>query len=322
MLGLVLRAFGTTFASRRRQGPLYPGWSFTFEMFTRILLFRARSLDPLALPERRQRQDKDGDQQAKPLRRAVERREATVGGVPGEWFVPAGKSPARTILYLHGGGFMEGSSRTHAGFIMNLADQGEARIFAPNYRLAPEHPFPAQLDDSRAVYRALLAEGVRPADLIVAGDSAGGTLTAVLLVSLRDAGEPLPSRAILLSPWTDLPDRSGSLQENASRDWAAPEDFDRWVTQYVGKEDPKNPLISPAYADLRGLPPLRLEVGTAEMLLDQVRAFATRLREAGVPLDYKEHEGMVHNCHLFAAFFPDCKQALDGLTAWIRGASS
>lgn len=322
MLGLVLRAFGITFSSRRRQGPLYPGWSFSFEMFTRILALRARSLDPLSLPERRRRQEKDGDREAKRMRRAVERREATVGGVPGEWFVPAGQSPTRTILYLHGGAFMEGSSRTHAEFIMRLAQDGAARIFAPNYRLAPEHPFPAQLEDARAVYRALLADGVRPADLIVAGDSAGGTLTVVLLVSLRDAGEPLPSRAALLSPWTDLPDRSGSLQENARRDWAAPEDFDRWVRQYVGQGDPKNPLISPAYADLRGLPPLRLEVGTAEMLLDQVRAFAARAREAGVPLDYRENEGMVHNCYLFAAYFPDCKRALDGLTTWVRGASS
>jgi acetyl esterase/lipase len=144
----------------------------------------------------------------------------------------------------------------------------------------------------------------------------------VLLVSLRDAGEPLPSRAALLSPWTDLLDRSGSLQENARRDWAAPEDFDLWARQYVGREDPKNPLISPAYADLRGLPPLRLEVGTAEMLLDQVRAFAARAREAGVPLDYRENEGMVHDCYLFAAYFPACKRALDALTAWVRGASS
>jgi acetyl esterase/lipase len=322
MLGLVLRAFGITLSSRRRQGPLYPGWSFSFEMFTRILLLRARSFDPIPLPERRRLQEKDGDREARRMRRAVSRREATVGGVPGEWFVARGKSPTRTILYLHGGAFMEGSSRTHAEFISRLAHDGEARVFAPNYRLAPEHPFPAQLDDARAVYRALLTEGVRPEDLIVAGDSAGGTLTIVLLVSLRDAGEPLPSRAALLSPWTDLLDRSGSLQENARRDWAAPEDFDLWARQYVGAKDPKNPLISPAFADLRGLPPLRLEVGTAEMLLDQVRAFAARAREAGVPLDYRENEGMMHNCYLFAAYFPACKRALDALTAWVRGASS
>ncbi|UQA63101.1 alpha/beta hydrolase [Polyangium aurulentum] len=322
MLGLVLRAFGNTLSSRRRQGPLYPGWSFSFEVFTRVLALRSRALDPLSLPERRRLQDKDGDREARRMRRAVERREATVGGVPGEWFTPRGKSPARTILYLHGGGFMEGSSRTHAEMLMRLALESDARLFAPNYRLAPEHPFPAQLDDTRAVYRALLADGVRPEDLVVAGDSAGGNLTIVLLASLRDAGEPLPSRAAALSPWTDLPDRSGSLQANASRDWAAPEDFDRWVAQYVGSHDPRNPLISPAYADLHGFPPLRVEVGTAEMLLDQVRAFADRARKAGVPLDYREHDGMVHDCYLFAAYFQNCKQALCDLATWIRGTSS
>jgi acetyl esterase/lipase len=318
MLGFALRALSSTVPSRLRHGPLFPGWSFQFEMVTRVIKLRAAALNELPLPERRRQNEEMGAREAQRMRGKVMRSEAPLGGVPGEWFTPAGRTPGRTILYLHGGGFQEGSSVTHGEMIARLAIAADARVYAPNYRLAPEHPHPAQLDDARAVYRALLGMGVGREDLVLVGDSAGGNLVLALLVALRDAGEPLPARAAPLSPWVDLAATGGSLVENTRYDWAAPEDFSGWVKNYAGSRDVRDPLISPLHADLRGLPPLRVEVGTAEMLLDQVRAFAARAREAGIALDYRELPGMVHNCYLMAAFFPQCQAAIDDLGAWLR----
>jgi len=321
-IALVLRASRDTIASRFRSGPLFPGWSFMFESTARMLKLRARAVESLPLDEQRSLQEEAGEQEARRMRGKVSRSAATLGGISGEWFVPKDRSPRRVVLYLHGGGFMVGSSRTHAEMIMRIAVAADARVFAPNYRLAPEHAFPAQLDDCRAVYRALLAEGIAPGDLVVAGDSAGGNLTITLALALRDANEPLPAALAALSPWTDLPERGGSLAENTRYDWAAPDDFTHWMKNYVGDADPKNPLISPAYADLRGLPPMRVEVGTAEMLLDQVRAFVARAREASVRVDFKELPGFVHNGYLLAGYFPECQAAIDDLCAYLRSASA
>lgn len=315
---LLYRAFSTTLRSRFRQGPLFPGWGFSFETTTRLLKFRAAAVNELPLDEQRRLQEVAGDQEAKRMKSKVERSKARVGGVEGEWFVPKGKMPTRVILYLHGGGFIVGSTRTHAEMIMRLAIAAEARIFAPNYRLAPEHPYPAQIEDCRAVYEALLADGVRPENLIVAGDSAGGNLSIVVPLVLREAKIPLPAAIAALSPWVDVARREGSLSAHQVYDWAAPEDFDHWVEYYIGKQDPKQPLISPIYADLKGLPPIRIDVGTAEMLLDQVRDFASRAKDAGLVVDFHELPGMIHNSYLLAGYFPECQAAIADLGAWIK----
>jgi monoterpene epsilon-lactone hydrolase len=315
---LVFRAFSSTVRSRFRNGPLFPGWSFSFEGTTRLLKLRAVAVGKLPLDEQRKIQEIAGDQEAKRMKSKVDRQDARVGGIDGEWFVPKGKTPQRVVLYIHGGGFVTGSSRTHAEMLMRLAIAADARIYAPNYRLAPEHRYPAQIDDCRAVYQALLADGIRPESLIIAGDSAGGTLSITLPLVLRDEKIPLPAGIAALSPWVDLANRTGSLLAHEPYDWATPADFDGWLDHYLGKQDPKAPLASPIFADLHGLPPLRIDIGTAEMLLDQVRAFGQRAKEAGLSVDYHEIPGMVHNGYLLAGYFPECQAAIDDLGAWMK----
>lgn len=318
LASLVFRAFSTTIRSRFKRGPMFPGWSFSYEMTTRLLKLRAAAVGKLPIEEQRRLQEIAGDQEAKRMQSNVTRTEAKIGGVDGEWFVPKGKTPKRVVMYIHGGGFVAGSSRTHGEMIMRLAMAADARIYAPNYRLAPEHRFPAQLDDCRAVYRALLADGIRPSDLIVCGDSAGGNLSIVLPLALRDEKIALPAGIAALSPWVDLSNRKGSMLEHEPYDWATPADFDGWLEHYVGTEDPSAPLVSPIFADLRDLPPIRIDIGTAEMLLDQVRAFGQRAKEAGLPLTFHEIPGMVHNCYLLAGYFPECQAAIDDLGTWMK----
>jgi epsilon-lactone hydrolase len=318
LASLVFRAFSTTIRSRFRKGPLFPGWSFSFEGTTRMLKFRAEAVNALPVDEQRRIHEIAGDQEAKRMKSKVDRQNARVGGIEGEWFTPKGKTPKRVVLYLHGGGFVSGSTRTHGEMIMRLAVAADARIFAPNYRLAPEHRYPAQINDCRAVYEALLEDGIRPQDLIVCGDSAGGNLSITLPLMLRDEKIPLPAGIAALSPWVDLARRGGSLSAHEPYDWAAPIDFDHWVEWYIDKQDPQAPLISPMFADLQGLPPMRIDIGTAEMLLDQVRDFAARAKEAGLSVDFREIPGMVHNCYLLAGYFPECQAAIDDLGVWMK----
>ncbi len=315
---LVFRAFSTTVRSRFRNGPLFPGWGFSFEVTTRLLKFRAAALNELPLEEQQRLQEIAGDQEAKRMKGKVDRSSARIGGIDGEWFVPKGKTPKRVILYFHGGGFIAGSSRTHGEMLMRLCLAADARLFAPNYRLAPAHRFPAQIHDCRAVYEALLTDGIPSQDLIIAGDSAGGNLSIAVPLVLRDNNVPLPAGIAALSPWVDVARRGGSLAAHEPYDWAVPADFDHWVEYYLDKHDPRDPLVSPIYADLHGLPPLRIDVGTAEMLLDQVRDFAARAKDAGLKVDFRELPGMIHNSYLLAGYFPECQAGIDDLGAWMK----
>jgi len=315
---LAFRAFSTTFGSRWRNGPLFPGWSFSFEMTTRLLKIRAAAVNQLPLEEQQRLQEIAGDQEARRMKSKAERTNARFAGMDGEWFVAKGKTPKRVILYLHGGGFVTGSTRTHGEMLCRLAIAADARIYAPNYRLAPGHRYPAQIDDCKAVYEALLADGIRPENLIIAGDSAGGNLAVTVPLALRDAKIPLPAALAALSPWVDLGRRGGSLEAHEKYDWAVPADFDFWKDNYLDKQDPKQPLVSPLYADLRGLPPLRIDIGTAEMLLDQVREFAEHAKKAGLKVDLHELPWMVHNSYLLAGYFPECQAAIDDLGTWMK----
>lgn len=315
---LAFRAFKTTFGSRRRNGPLFPGWSFSFEMTTRLLKFRAAAVNQLPLDEQQRLQEQAGEQEARRMKSKAVRTKAQIAGMDGEWFVAKGQTPKRVILYLHGGGFVTGSTHTHAEMLMRLAIAADARIYAPNYRLAPGHRYPTQIEDCKAVYEALVADGIRPQDLIVAGDSAGGNLAVTVPLALRDAKIPLPAAIAALSPWVDLGRRGGTMDAHEKYDWAVPADFDVWTTSYLDKHDPKDPLVSPIYADLHGLPPMRIDIGTAEMLLDQVRDFAAHAKKAGLTVDFHELPGMIHNSYLFAGYFPDCQAAIDDLGAWMK----
>ncbi len=223
------------------------------------------------------------------------------GGVRAAWLIPPGVREDRVLLYFHGGGYVIGSIASHREMASRLAREAGSAALIIDYRLAPEHPFPAALQDARAAYRWLLAQGCEPGRIILAGDSAGGGLCVALLVDLRDAGEPLPAGAALLSPWADLAMTGESIRTRAKQDpmlhASALRDWANWYRGEVAAEDP---LVSPQYADLAGLPPLYIQVGTAEMLLDDARRLAESARQGGTPVQLDEWEGMFHVFQVFA----------------------
>lgn len=212
--------------------------------------------------------------------------EAPIGGVPGEW-VEASEHSSGTLLYLHGGGYFGCSAKTHRAITVSFARLG-FRVYAPNYRLAPENPFPAAVDDAVAVYRGLLGAGHLPQQIVVSGESAGGGLALSLLLTLRAKGILLPAAAALFSPWTDLAATGESIVKNTDR-CAMFEGAKIASTAklYLGETDPRDPIASPLYADLRGLPPLLIHVGADEVLLDDSTRLAERAQAAGIPVELK-----------------------------------
>jgi len=249
------------------------------------------------------------------------------GGVRAEWIGIAGSTPpstngvasGATLLYLHGGGYVLGSINTHRRLVADIARASGARALAIDYRLAPEHPFPAAIEDATAAYRWLLAQGVAPERIVVAGDSAGGGLTASTLLALRDAGDPLPAAAVLISPWLDLTCTCDSMTTKAAADPIIEHDpLKRWGDAYLGGADARTPLASPLFAELAGLPPLLIHVGTAETLLDDSLRFAERALAAGVGVTLEAWDGMIHVWHAFAFMLPEGQQAIDRIGAYMR----
>lgn len=240
------------------------------------------------------------------------------GDIPGEWVTArSGETAGPTILYLHGGGYCTGSPATHRAITGYLAVRGRARVFVPDYRLAPEHPFPAAVDDAVAVYNGLLAEGISPRQIVIAGDSAGGGLAVAAALRLRESGTPPPRALVLFSPWVDLTlERTpatvpGEVLLNLP-----------WVTwcarAYAGRTDARHPLVSPAFADVTGLPPTLTQVGTDEILLDDSRRLREQLQAAGVPVTYEEYPRRWHVFQANAGVLADADRALDTVIRFIR----
>jgi len=235
--------------------------------------------------------------------------------VRGEW-IGAGSGPV--VLYLHGGGYCIGSPASHRPMLTHLADATGGRILTVDYRLAPEHPYPAALDDAVAAYRHVTAEH-DPSRVVVAGDSAGGGLTVATLLALRDGGDPMPAAGICLSPWADLTQSGGTIASKAADDpMVRAEDLDRWAAAYAGATDPGIPGISPLFADLAGLPPIHIEVGTAEVLLDDARRLAARARASGVEVTTFEGEELVHVWHFFAGIVPEADEGIRRVADIVR----
>ncbi len=244
-----------------------------------------------------------------------------VGGVAGEWLRMPGADEDRVLLHFHGGGYSMCSCITHRGMVARLAGACGVRAFLPEYRLAPENPFPAPVEDALAAYRGLLQEGISPQDIIISGDSAGGGLAAVTLISLRDGGEPLPSLAILFSPWTDLALTGESLTIRAKADpWLVRRATEIQAARYCGDNDPRNPLISPLYADLRGLPPILIQVGEDEILLSDSTRLAARAREAGVDVSLDIWPGMWHVWQCLAPKMPEASRAIEAAGRYVQSA--
>jgi epsilon-lactone hydrolase len=228
----------------------------------------------------------------------------------GEWIER--ETPARvTILYLHGGGYYFCSPRTHRAITFGLARSAQANVFALDYRLAPEHRFPAAVDDAVAAYRALVERGVAPDSIVIAGDSAGGGLALATLLALRDAGDPLPSGAVLFSPWTDLTCSGASMQTNEGRDpMFHASVFPMVARLYLGDANTAHPYASPLFGALDGLPPLLIQVGDTEVLLDDATRLAEKARESGVDVDLQVWSGMPHIFQIWSPFMPEARRAI------------
>jgi acetyl esterase/lipase len=249
--------------------------------------------------------------------RAVAIQPITAGDIPGEWLVPPDASPGSVILYLHGGAWTLGWTNIHRRMVAHLCRAAASRALAVDYRLAPEHPFPAALEDCLSVYRWLLKNGTLPRQIVIAGDSAGGNLTLATLLSLRDAGDPLPAAAVCLSPATDLQGTGESFRSKKDPT-QTPEFVLTMIRHYAGGQNLHSPLISPLYGDLRGLPPLLIHAGSDEMLLSDATRLADQARAAGVDVRLVVWPAMWHVWHLLGPSLPEARQAVAAVGAFIR----
>ncbi len=241
-----------------------------------------------------------------------------ISGVRAEWLMPAGAPSDRIIMYVHGGGYVSGSCADHRGFVARFAAGCGYNTLTYEYRLAPEHPFPAAVDDSVSVYRALISSKYSPENVIIAGESAGGGLTLALLLALKEKGLPLPAAAVAISPWTDLKCESESYRTKNKVSLAP---LNSWIVfgkYYSGSANPSNPLISPLYGELSGLPPILINSGTDDELYDDGKNFYLKAKAAGADVRFRSGEGMVHCYPLLAPMFPEASEAMDEIVEFIR----
>ncbi len=231
--------------------------------------------------------------------------------VPAEWLVPRGARTDAAVLYLHGGGYVIGSPRSHRHLAGAIASAAGLSALLPDYRLAPEQPFPAAVEDATAACGWLLAKGIAPNRIVIAGDSAGGGLTVATLLALRDKGQPLPAAGVCISPWVDLTCSGASYVTRADRDPIVKrEGVSEMAKAYLGGADAKTPLASPLHADLRGLPALLIHVGSDEVLLDDATQLAAQAKAAGVEVTLEVWEEMIHVWHWFLPMLEEAQRAV------------
>ena len=241
------------------------------------------------------------------------------GGVSAEWITPDGADLQRVVLYLHGGGYLLGSVSSHRAMLERLAKAVGSRVLALNYRLAPEAPFPAAVDDACAGYRWLRAQGIAAKHIAIAGDSAGGGLTLATLLALRDAGDAMPGCAVPISPWTDMEGSGASMQTRAAVDPMVQKGpLTEMASAYLHGADAKNPLASPLYGDFKGLPPMLIQVGDAETLLDDTTRIEPKLKAAGVDVTVEVWDEMIHVWHLFAPMLDKGQEAIERIGTYVR----
>jgi len=252
--------------------------------------------------------------------KGVSAESAQLAGIDVDWLRPKGARPDKILLYLHGGAYILGSRRTHRQLVSHMAREAGVTAVMPEYRLAPEHPFPAGIDDAVAVYRALLEAGYLPQDIVISGDSAGGGLTMATLLALRHAGDPLPGAAVLLSPFLDVTGSGESVTTRADIDpWFNPEDLPVVARYYCPDETEwRNPLVSPVFANVAGLPPMLIQVGDHEILLSDSTRLANKLAKAGVDVELEVWPEMWHVFQFFVGKMPESRQAIVKIGDYIR----
>lgn len=241
-------------------------------------------------------------------------------GVDAEWISGKDARHDRVVLYFHGGGFRLGSVSSHRDLIARIAQESGCRVLGINYRLAPEHRFPAPIEDAVTAYGWLLAQGLKPGDIAMAGDSAGGNLVLSAMLMLRDRGVPLPVAGVLMSPWTDLAATGASYDSRAAADPIHQRPMILALAKaYLGEHgDPRDPLASPLYANLAGLPPLLIQAGDRETGLDDATMLARKAEAAGVHVDIEVWAGMIHAFQMFASELPEARSAIASIGRFLR----
>ena len=281
-----------------------------FQKLRQILFIKRRPPRPIAVEKLRA----DFEALALPVAGDVAVTALAIGGMPVEQLLAPGADPSRTVVYLHGGGYVMGSPHSHRKLAGDVSRAAGARVLVPDYPLAPEHPFPAAIEAVCAFYEALVATAA-PERLAIAGDSAGGGLTAATLISLRDRGARLPAASVLISPWLDLVREAAVDAGLAARDpIVSAEDLDVFRRWYLCGTDAHEPLASPVLADLRGLPPMLIQVGSDEIVVDDSRRFAERC----VSAELEVWDEMVHVWHVFAGRVPEASAAVERIGAFLR----
>lgn len=235
-----------------------------------------------------------------------------------EWIIPENPLTGKVLLYIHGGGFISGSCHTHRMHVAKFTKGSQLKSLVFDYRLAPEHPFPAAVEDCVAAYQWLLENGYNSGDIIVGGESAGGTLTLSLLLALKERSMNFPKAAFSISPVTDLRCTADSFRYNLKNDIAPSGSSELWTKLYIGENDPTTPLLSPQFGDYTGLPPLYICVGTHEIHLDDCVNVANRAQDHGVDVTLAKWENMVHAFPIMAPLFPEAKRALAEICGFVR----
>lgn len=290
------------------KGPRLPGWNWYVELSTRVL--KAELVTAFALQDvRKARRYLDTVMVSSPALLRLKRTPVEREKFRGSWFTPGGAKPDLTMLYFHGGGYAF-YPQSHENLIALVTEAAKSNTFALDYRLAPEHRFPSQLEEALEAYRWLVEDGISPERLVVAGDSAGGNLTLGLLLRLRDLSLPLPALGVALSPPTDFDDNRPSLLENEPYDWIGPEMLLQWSDWFCKPSEHKDPCLSPLYANLRGLPPIYVQAGRAELLYDGIQAFAERAAQQGANVMFESWADMNHDFQMYGYRAPQSAAAL------------
>ena len=295
IIAVVAALFGAV-ARRLVRGPVVASWSWNTELaVTSMRAGISVALTDPDVPALRRLEARLDPPLPKRLRRSVSVAKTNLGGRPAECLTRRGDlERAGDLLYFHGGGYVGGSPASHRRFVAALVWQTRTRAWVPDYRLAPEHRFPAAVDDAYAAYGALLDDGIDPQRLLLGGDSAGGGLAMALLLRIRSEGEPLPAGAMLFSPYVDLEHTGESAARNAATDYVPFLHAGRANTEYLGDADPRTPEASPLYGDLAGLPPLLVFAGDREMILDDSIRLVERAVDSGVETSFHIGEDMPH----------------------------
>jgi epsilon-lactone hydrolase len=283
-----------------------------------IDLMRNRPMpDPVTVETMRDRINEIGDKFPPPSDAKVDL--VALPNCPAEWVSAPGADSSRQVLYLHGGGYVIGSPHSHRNLAYGISKAANAKVLLIDYRMAPEHPYPAAVEDAVHAYQWMLDQGAKPERTAIMGDSAGGGLTVATLVALKDEGIRLPACGVCLSPWVDLEGIGESMTRNAEADPSVRKDALDWFSGlYLNGADPHSPTAAPLYADLSGLPPLLIQVGTIETLFDDSKRLAEKARGAGVDVTYEEWEGMPHVWQLFAPILSEGTDSINKIGAWAR----